>query len=122
MPIFVYFFSKRTSIKTAMITGAALLPMSLFVLGTVDDIIFKCIAMVVFTLGEMLVFTMMDIRIDELSDCNYKGTYYSLAGLQKSRCSVGTNYRWFMFRPYSTRLVVIWFIIYHNFIQYIIFL
>ena len=79
---FVYFFSKRTSIKTAMITGAALLPMSLFVLGTVDDIIFKCIAMVVFTLGEMLVFTMMDIRIDELSDCNYKGTYYSLAGLQ----------------------------------------
>ena len=27
-------------------------------------------------------FTMMDIRIDALSNDNFKGTYYSLAGLQ----------------------------------------
>ena len=52
---FVYVFSKRASIKTAMITGAILLPMSLFALGIIDDVILKCISMVVFTLGEMLV-------------------------------------------------------------------
>ncbi|MEJ7146004.1 MFS transporter [Staphylococcus capitis] len=79
---FVYVFSKRASIKTAMITGAFLLPVSLFALGIIDDVILKCISMVVFTLGEMLVFTMMDIRIDALSNDNFKGTYSSLAGLQ----------------------------------------
>ena len=59
--------------------------MSLFVLGTVDDIIFKCIAMVVFTLGEMLVFTMMDIRL-----MNYPIVirYIFVSWVTKSRCSV----------------------------------
>lgn len=38
--------------------------------------------MVVFTLGEMSVFTMIDIRIDEISSVTHKGSYYSLAGLQ----------------------------------------
>jgi len=78
----IYLFSKITSVKTSIITGAILMPISLFLLGTADYIIFKCLAMIGFTIAEMLVFTMIDIRIDELSDVNYKGSYYSLAGLQ----------------------------------------
>ena len=38
--------------------------------------------MIVFTMGEMLVFTTIDIRIDEITDKYNKGAYYSLLGLQ----------------------------------------
>ncbi|OEL08316.1 MFS transporter [Staphylococcus equorum] len=80
---FVFKFSQITSIKTAIIAGSTLMPIGLFFMGTLSHFVFQAIAMILFTLGEMLVFTMIDIRIDEISEKDYKGSYYSLAGLQK---------------------------------------
>lgn len=80
---FVFKFSRWTSLKLAIIVGGILMPIGLFFMGVMDQILLQGLAMVLFTLGEMLVFTMVDIRIDELSEDNYKGSYYSLAGLQK---------------------------------------
>lgn len=80
---FVFKFSQITSIKTAIIVGSTLMPIGLFFMGTLSQFVFQAIAMILFTLGEMLVFTMIDIRIDEISEKDYKGSYYSLAGLQK---------------------------------------
>lgn len=80
---FVFKFSQITSIKTAIIAGSTLMPIGLFFMGTLSNFVFQATAMILFTLGEMLVFTMIDIRIDEISEKDYKGSYYSLAGLQK---------------------------------------
>lgn len=78
----IFKFSKITSIKFSIILGSILLPIGLFLVGTLDNIILQSFSMIIFTLGEMLVFTMIDIRIDDLSDINSKGSYYSLSGLQ----------------------------------------
>lgn len=80
---FVYKFSQITTIKTAIIIGSILMPTGLFFMGSLNTILLQCLSMVLFTLGEMLVFTMIDIRIDEISEDSYKGGYYSLAGFQK---------------------------------------
>lgn len=78
----VFKFSKITSITYSITVGAILLPIGLFLLGTLDNIILLSVAMIIFTLGEMLVYTMIDIRIDEISEPQHKGSYYSLSGLQ----------------------------------------
>lgn len=65
---FVYKFSQITTIKTAIIIGSILMPTGLFFMGALNAILLQCLSMVLFTLGEMLVFTMIDIRIDELSE------------------------------------------------------
>lgn len=80
---FVFKFSQITSIKTAIISGSTLMPIGLFFMGALGNFVFQALAMILFTLGEMLVFTMIDIRIDEISEKDYKGSYYSLVGLQK---------------------------------------
>ncbi|WP_323703840.1 MFS transporter [Mammaliicoccus sp. Dog046] len=80
---FIFKFSRWTSIRTSIIVGGVLMPIGLFFMGVMDHLLYQGMAMVLFTLGEMLVFTMVDIQIDELSEENYKGSYYSLAGLQK---------------------------------------
>jgi len=61
------------------------MPIGLFFMGTLNHFLFQAFAMILFTIGEMLVFTMVDIRNDEISEKDYKGSYYSLAGLQKNR-------------------------------------
>ncbi len=43
------------------------MPMGLFFMGSVHSFIFQSIVMILFTAGEMLVFTRIDIKIDEIS-------------------------------------------------------
>lgn len=80
--LFVYKFSQIVSIKTCIIIGAFMMPLGLFFIGVLENTLLQSVSMVVFTLGEMSVFTMIDIRIDEISSVTHKGSYYSLAGLQ----------------------------------------
>ncbi|ULG74487.1 MFS transporter [Macrococcus brunensis] len=69
----------KTSI--AMMIGAFLLPTGLLFFGLSSNIVILAVAMFIFTIGEMLLFTMWDIRIDEISEPHLKGSYYSLTGL-----------------------------------------
>lgn len=78
----IYKIGNKVPTKDAVMIGGTLLPIGLFLLGTMTNFIMLIVAMFIFTIGEMFVFTMLDIRIDEISQENLKGSYYSLAGLQ----------------------------------------
>ncbi|MBF7019459.1 MFS transporter [Staphylococcus sp. 18_1_E_LY] len=79
---FIYKIGNKVPTKNAVMIGGTLLPIGLFLLGTMTHIVLLVVAMFIFTIGEMFVFTMLDIRIDEISQEGLKGSYYSLAGLQ----------------------------------------
>ncbi|HDH4260574.1 TPA: MFS transporter [Staphylococcus aureus] len=79
---FIYLLNKRYSHKSCIILGAITLTLGLFTFGLTENIVLLAFAMIVFTMGEMLVFTTIDIRIDEITDKYNKGAYYSLLGLQ----------------------------------------
>lgn len=79
---FIYLLNKRYSHKSCIILGAITLTLGLFTFGLTENIVLLAFAIIVFTMGEMLVFTTIDIRIDEITDKYNKGAYYSLLGLQ----------------------------------------
>ncbi|WP_371266482.1 hypothetical protein, partial [Mycobacteroides abscessus] len=60
---FIYLLNKRYSHKSCIILGAITLTLGLFTFGLTENIVLLAFAMIVFTMGEMLVFTTIDIRI-----------------------------------------------------------
>ncbi|MGK0554653.1 MFS transporter [Macrococcus capreoli] len=78
---FVYKIGKHIKTSTSIIIGAILLPLGLILVGISPGILNLCIAMFILTVGEIFVFTMWDLRIDELSPKSLKGSYYALTGL-----------------------------------------
>ncbi|MGV2874443.1 MFS transporter [Macrococcus capreoli] len=78
---FVYKIGKHIKTSTSIIIGAILLPLGLILVGISPGLLNLCIAMFILTVGEIFVFTMWDLRIDELSPKALKGSYYALTGL-----------------------------------------
>ncbi|MCU7557994.1 MFS transporter [Macrococcus capreoli] len=78
---FVYKIGKHIKTSTSIIIGAILLPLGLILVGISPGLLNLCIAMFILTIGEIFVFTMWDLRIDELSPKALKGSYYALTGL-----------------------------------------
>lgn len=81
LQIVVYKIGQHIKTSTSIITGAILLPLGLILVGISPDLFNLCIAMFILTIGEIFVFTMWDLRIDELSPQSMKGSYYALTGL-----------------------------------------
>lgn len=78
---FVYRIGEHIKTSTAIMIGAILLPLGLALFGVSNHLYALGFGMLVLTVGEMFVFTMWDIRIDELSPTALKGSYYALTGL-----------------------------------------
>ncbi|WP_338145596.1 MFS transporter [Macrococcus armenti] len=78
---FIYQIGRKIPTSSAMVIGSVLLPLGLWVFGFSESFVVIGIGMFIFTIGEMLLFTMWDIRIDEISEPHLKGSYYSLTGL-----------------------------------------
>ncbi|MCE4956822.1 MFS transporter [Macrococcoides caseolyticum] len=78
---FVYKIGQHIKTSTSIIIGAILLPLGLILVGISPGLLNLCIAMFILTVGEIFVFTMWDLRIDELSPKALKGSYYALTGL-----------------------------------------
>jgi predicted MFS family arabinose efflux permease len=62
--------------------GSALLSIGLFFFGQSEHILMLIVAMIIFTAGEVLLFTMIDIHIDGMCNDHEKGTYFALSGVQ----------------------------------------
>lgn len=79
---FVYKLGEVISTTSSLIIGSVLLSVGLFFFGQSPHIFMLIIAMVIFTAGEVLVFTMIDIHIDEMAEEHEKGTYFALSGVK----------------------------------------
>lgn len=81
LQFFVYKIGQHIKTSTSIIIGAILLPLGLILVGISPALLSLCISMFILTVGEIFVFTMWDLRIDELSPKEMKGSYYALTGL-----------------------------------------
>ncbi|WP_419957747.1 MFS transporter [Psychrobacillus psychrotolerans] len=88
---FVYKLGELISTTTSLMIGSGLLSMGLFFFGQSDSIIWLIAAMVIFTAGEVLVFTMVDIHLDGMCEDQEKGTYFALSGVKSVGRIVGPS-------------------------------
>lgn len=79
---FVYKLGELISTTTSLMIGSGLLSVGLFFFGQSDSILWLLFAMVIFTSGEVLVFTMVDIHLDGMCEDHEKGTYFALSGVK----------------------------------------
>ena len=79
---FVYKLGELISTTTSLMIGSGLLSIGLFFFGQSDLILWLMVAMVIFTAGEVLVFTMVDIHLDGMCEDHEKGTYFALSGVK----------------------------------------
>lgn len=79
---FVYRLGESISTTTSLMIGSGLLSIGLFFFGQSDSILWLIVAMVIFTAGEVLVFTMVDIHLDGMCEDHEKGTYFALSGVK----------------------------------------
>ncbi|WP_342567277.1 MFS transporter [Psychrobacillus sp. FSL K6-4046] len=79
---FVYKLGERISTTTSLMIGSGMLSLGLLIFGQSPNIIVLIGAMIIFTAGEVLVFTMVDIHIDSMCEDHEKGTYFALTGVK----------------------------------------
>ena len=79
---FVYKLGELISTTTSLMIGSGLLSVGLFFFGQSDMILWLMVAMIIFTAGEVLVFTMVDIHLDGMCEDHEKGTYFALSGVK----------------------------------------
>ncbi|WP_391118413.1 MFS transporter [Psychrobacillus sp. L3] len=79
---FVYKLGEIISTTTSLMIGSGLLTVGLFLFGQTEHIVMLILAMIIFTAGEVLVFTMIDIHLDGMCGEHEKGTYFALSGVK----------------------------------------
>ncbi|MEK4487679.1 MFS transporter [Psychrobacillus sp. FSL H8-0484] len=79
---FVYKLGETISTTTSLMIGSGLLSVGLFFFGLSEHIFILIISMIIFTTGEVLVFTMVDIHLDGMCADHEKGTYFALSGVK----------------------------------------
>jgi MFS family permease len=63
-----------------LILGNVLVATSLFLFGIATSVTLLMISVILFTIGEVLMFTMMDVLIDRIAKPEWKGTYFGTIG------------------------------------------
>lgn len=79
---FVYKLGERISTTASLMLGSGMLSLGLLIFGQSPNIFVLILAMIIFTAGEVLVFTMVDIHIDSMCEDHEKGTYFALTGVK----------------------------------------
>lgn len=82
-------FGIRVSPIKSLFFGVATLSIGLLLIGFASEVWVLFVAMVIFTVGEVLMFTMTDVLTDELAPEHLRGTYFGAMGLTALGQSVG---------------------------------
>lgn len=73
-------FARRFRPIVPLIMGNLLVAVSLLIFGFSHNLISFLVGVFVFTVGEVLMFTMMDILVDHIAHPDWKGTYFGTIG------------------------------------------
>ncbi|SDD04160.1 Major Facilitator Superfamily protein [Terribacillus halophilus] len=72
--------AKRYSLVLSLMLGNILIAISLLSMAFLHNIIWIAAAVILFTIGEVLLFSMSDMFIDEIANPDMKGTYFGAMG------------------------------------------
>ncbi|WP_214752982.1 MFS transporter [Exiguobacterium sp. s16] len=82
-------FGIRVSPIKSLFFGVGTLSTGLLLIGFATETWVLFIAMVIFTIGEVLMFTMTDVLTDELAPAHLRGTYFGAMGLTALGQTIG---------------------------------
>ena len=82
-------FGMRVSPIKSLFFGISTLSFGLLLIGFASDVWVLFVAMAIFTVGEVLMFTMTDVLTDELAPDHLRGTYFGAMGLTSLGQSIG---------------------------------
>ncbi len=82
-------FGIRVSPIKSLFFGIATLSIGLLLIGFAAEVWVLFVAMVIFTVGEVLMFTMTDVLTDDLAPEHLRGTYFGAMGLTALGQSIG---------------------------------
>ena len=72
--------AKKYSLVLSLMLGNVLIALSLLSMAFLHEIIWIAAAVILFTVGEVLLFSMSDMFIDEIANPDMKGTYFGAMG------------------------------------------
>lgn len=73
-------FASRFSPIIPLIMGSAFVSCSLLIFGIFESIVAFMLSVVLFTIGEVLMFTMTDVLVDRIAKPELRGTYFGMFG------------------------------------------
>lgn len=73
-------FASRFSPIIPLIVGSAFVSCSLLIFGLFESVVAFMISVVLFTIGEVLMFTMTDVLVDKIAKPELRGTYFGMFG------------------------------------------
>lgn len=73
-------FASRFSPIMPLIVGSAFVSCSLLIFGLFESVVAFLLSVVLFTIGEVLMFTMTDVLIDKIAKPELRGTYFGMFG------------------------------------------
>ncbi|NBI27507.1 MDR family MFS transporter [Chengkuizengella marina] len=80
---------KKFSPLISIMLGALTTSIGLFGVGLFESIYLIGLSMIIFTIGEVMMFTMLDLFVDQIADPSMKGTYFGAMGFSSLGSSVG---------------------------------
>ncbi|ATH92281.1 transporter [Bacillus glycinifermentans] len=81
--------AKRFSPILSLMTGNVLITASLFSLSFFHDVLSIVFIVVLFTIGEVLLFSMLDVLVDQIAPPELKGTYFGAMGFTQLGSVIG---------------------------------
>ncbi len=72
--------AKKYSLVLSLMLGNVLIALSLLSMAFLHEVIWIAAAVILFTVGEVLLFSMSDMFIDEIANPDMKGTYFGAMG------------------------------------------
>lgn len=73
-------FASRFSPIMPLIVGSAFVSCSLLIFGLFESVVAFMLSVVLFTIGEVLMFTMTDVLVDKIAKPELRGTYFGMFG------------------------------------------
>ncbi|PLS17121.1 MFS transporter [Bacillus sp. M6-12] len=73
-------FGKKFSPLMSILAGNLIISLSLLGFGIAKGAVSLALIIIIFTIGEVLMFAMTDLFIDEIANPDYKGTYFGAMG------------------------------------------
>lgn len=73
-------FASRFSPIIPLIVGSAFVSCSLLIFGLFESVVAFMLSVVLFTIGEVLMFTMTDVLVDKIAKPELRGTYFGMFG------------------------------------------
>lgn len=64
----------------SIMLGTLTVSIGLIGFGISDEILFMCLSMIIFTIGEVMMFTMTDLFVDQIAPPNMRGLYFGAMG------------------------------------------